>query len=182
MPRCGFACTKIVCDACRTPPTLATATHGRLGNRDDRLRLLPRTPLLTRSRFPILRNSSPAATPPLGKYSRAGLTVVPWSSTKSLLRTARRPGSSRASWRTTSGGSTISAVLVFTSNLNTFQLEVFVYRHHVPTKIAPARVRDNRLAAAADGSTSSGLARQSDSLPRAGALLGRPLPAPLQFV
>lgn len=77
MPRCGFACTKIVCDACRTPPTRATATHGRLGNRDDRLRLLPRTPLLTRSRFPILRNSSPAATPPLGKYSRAGFTCCP---------------------------------------------------------------------------------------------------------
>ena len=63
-----------------------------------------------------------------------------------------------------------------------FNLKFFVYRHHVPTKIARPECVDNRLAAAADGSTSSGLARQSDSLPRARALLGRPLPAPLQFV
>ena len=63
-----------------------------------------------------------------------------------------------------------------------FNLKFFVYRHHVPTKIARPECVDNRLAAASYGSTSSELGRQSDSLPRARALLGRPLPAPPQFV
>ena len=38
-----------------------------------------------------------------------------------------------------------------------FNLKFFVYRHHVPTKIARPECVDNRLAAAADGSTSSEL-------------------------
>ena len=52
----------------------------------------------------------------------------------------------------------------------------FVYRHHVPTKIARPECVDNRLAAASYGSTSSELARQSDSR----ALLGQ-TPSPRRY-
>ena len=47
----------------------------------------------------------------------------------------------------------------------------FVYRHHVPTKIARPECVDNRLAAAADGSTSSEL-RVDAASPSAERLLG----------
>ena len=46
-----------------------------------------------------------------------------------------------------------------------FNLKFFVYRHHVPTKIARPECVDNRLAAASYGSTSSELGRSTVPTP-----------------